>query len=208
MNFDWFLILFSMIGLRMDGRRANELRKMTCKLNVIPRSDGSAFLEVGNTKILCVIYGPREARHRNKIIHDQAFLSCEYRMATFSMSERRRHGRGGDRKSYEIAAYIRQAFEKIIMTTLYPRSQIDIYIQVLQADGGKNILIRCSENPFMVVVIHNLRIYPYIWIWIFSYRFFSCFLRNDGDLYQCYNLGIDRCRNRHDGLPMRHDSRS
>jgi ribonuclease PH len=32
---------------------------------------------------------------------------------------------------------IRQTFESVVMTALYPRSQIDIYIQVLQADGGE-----------------------------------------------------------------------
>jgi exosome complex component RRP41 len=36
----------------------------------------------------------------------------------------------------EAAMVIRQTFEAAIMTNLYPRSQIDIYVQVLQADGG------------------------------------------------------------------------
>lgn len=41
-----------------------------------------------------------------------------------------------ERRSTEISLLIRQSFDAVIMTHLFPRSQIDIYIQVLQADGG------------------------------------------------------------------------
>ena len=47
-------------GLRIDGRRPNELRKLTCKLGVLHQADGSAFLEQGNTKILASVYGPHD----------------------------------------------------------------------------------------------------------------------------------------------------
>jgi exosome complex component RRP41 len=90
---------------------------------------------MGNTKVLCAIYGPREARHKSKIHQDRALLFCEYSMATFSMGERRKKSKGG-RKFTEYSILIQQALEKTVITSLYPRSQIDIYIQVLQADGG------------------------------------------------------------------------
>lgn len=47
-------------GLRMDGRRPDELRKIRCKLGIFARSDGSAYIEQGNTKVLVAVYGPRE----------------------------------------------------------------------------------------------------------------------------------------------------
>ncbi|CAI8055943.1 Exosome complex component RRP41 [Geodia barretti] len=56
-------------------------------------------------------------------------------MATFSASERRKRTRG-DRKSVETSLALRQMFESVIMRELYPQSKIDIYIQVLQSDGG------------------------------------------------------------------------
>ncbi|XP_034904848.1 exosome complex component RRP41 homolog isoform X2 [Populus alba] len=40
------------------------------------------------------------------------------------------------RRSTEISLVIRQTMEECILTNLMPRSQIDIYVQVLQADGG------------------------------------------------------------------------
>lgn len=40
------------------------------------------------------------------------------------------------RRSTEISLVIRQTMEASILTDLMPRSQIDIFVQVLQADGG------------------------------------------------------------------------
>jgi exosome complex component RRP41 len=47
-------------GLRLDGRRPDELRKIKCRLGIFSRSEGSAYIEHGNTKVLVAIYGPRE----------------------------------------------------------------------------------------------------------------------------------------------------
>lgn len=41
------------------------------------------------------------------------------------------------RRSTEISLLLKQTFEAAIMSHLFPRSQIDIFVQVLQADGGK-----------------------------------------------------------------------
>lgn len=40
------------------------------------------------------------------------------------------------RRTLELAAAIKSTFEPVIQTNLYPRTQIDIYIQVIQQDGG------------------------------------------------------------------------
>lgn len=41
------------------------------------------------------------------------------------------------RRLVEFAAAVKATFEPVIQTHLYPRSQIDIFIQVLQQDGGE-----------------------------------------------------------------------
>jgi exosome complex component RRP41 len=43
------------------------------------------------------------------------------------------------RRSLEVAAFIRQTFEPVVLTTQFPRSQIDIYLQVFQNDGGMTV---------------------------------------------------------------------
>lgn len=61
-------------------------------------------------------------------------------MAPFSTGERKKKSKG-DRRSQEISLVLRQTFESVIMMHLFPRSSIDIYVQVLQADGGT----RCAR---------------------------------------------------------------
>jgi hypothetical protein len=65
---------------------------------------------------------------KGKAIHDQALINCQYSMAVFSTGERRRRPRG-DRKSVEMTLHLKQTFEAAILTNLYPRSQIDIFIE-------------------------------------------------------------------------------
>ncbi|KAM6571343.1 hypothetical protein CsatA_015423 [Cannabis sativa] len=90
---------------------------------------------MGNTKVVAAVYGPREVQNRSQLLNDQALVRCEYSMANFSTGDRMRKPKG-DRRSTEISLVIRQAMEACIMTHLMPRSQIDIFVQVLQADGG------------------------------------------------------------------------
>ncbi|KAG0576565.1 hypothetical protein M758_5G084100 [Ceratodon purpureus] len=122
-------------GLRLDGRRPHEMRHMHAVVGVVPSADGSALFHMGNTKVMAVVYGPHEVSNRTHQLHDRALVRCEYSMATFSTGERRRRGKT-DRRSTELSLVIGQTMEAAIMTHLLPRTQIDIYVQVLQADGG------------------------------------------------------------------------
>uniref|UniRef100_A0A672KLJ8 Putative exosome complex component RRP41 n=1 Tax=Sinocyclocheilus grahami TaxID=75366 RepID=A0A672KLJ8_SINGR len=81
---------------------------------------------------VCVIY---PYCSRSKSLHDRAVINCQYSMATFSTAERKRRPHG-DRKSSEMSLHLKQTFEAAVLTELYPRSQIDIYVKILQADGG------------------------------------------------------------------------
>lgn len=47
-------------GLRVDGRRALELRQIRMRMGVFGQADGSAYIEHGNTKVLATVYGPRQ----------------------------------------------------------------------------------------------------------------------------------------------------
>lgn len=50
-------------GLRLDGRRPAELRGLSAKLSILPQVDGSALFEVGNTRIMATVTGPREVHY-------------------------------------------------------------------------------------------------------------------------------------------------
>lgn len=104
-------------------------------MGVFKQADGSAYIEMGNTKALATVYGPHEVTTKSKILHDRVLLNCQFSMATFSTGERKKRPKG-DRRSTETSLLIRRTFEAAILTQLYPRSQIDIYVQILQADGS------------------------------------------------------------------------
>ncbi|CAH1985876.1 unnamed protein product [Acanthoscelides obtectus] len=129
--------LLSKIGLRLDGRRAHELRRIRCKLGVFTEPDGSAYMEQGLTKVLAAVYGPHQGS-KSKAHHDNCLINCQFSMAVFSTTDRKKRPRG-DRKSTELSMHLQQALESVIKTELYPWSQIDVYVEVLHADGGKTV---------------------------------------------------------------------
>uniref|UniRef100_A0A8V5GR93 Putative exosome complex component RRP41 n=1 Tax=Melopsittacus undulatus TaxID=13146 RepID=A0A8V5GR93_MELUD len=121
--------LLSDDGFRLDGRRPREIRSLRMRLGLFPRADGSAYIEQGNTKVVALVYGPREVRGpRSRSAPDQAVLRCRFSLAPFSGPERRR---GSD-----LTLRLQQSLEAAVLTHLYPRSQIDVYVQVLQSDGS------------------------------------------------------------------------
>lgn len=51
---------YSLALLRVDGRRWNELRRCHAQIRTQAAADGSSYLEVGNTKVMCVVTGPTD----------------------------------------------------------------------------------------------------------------------------------------------------
>ncbi|PVU85713.1 hypothetical protein BB560_006831 [Smittium megazygosporum] len=153
------LIFSEYLGLRIDGRRANELRKITCKTNVIDYTDGSAYFEQGNTKILVGILGPREAKQRSASQTTQVTLNVEFLVSPFSSVERKKRSKY-DRRSVEIATSIKQTFEHVIIGQLFPRSQIDIFIHLLQQDGG--VLEACINATCLALIDAGIPMTDYV----------------------------------------------
>jgi len=121
-------------GVRLDGRRYNELRPIRIEAGVLKRADGSAYIEWGGNKILAAVYGPREAHPRHIQDPARALVQCRYNMAPFSVSDRKRPG--PDRRSVEISKVISEAFSSVVFKEQFPRTSVDIFIEVLQADAG------------------------------------------------------------------------
>ena len=136
-------------GLRVDGRRPHEVRRVRCRLGLFGWADGSTLFEQGNTKVLAVVHGPRELQRRSEGSHDAAVLHVEYSMAPFAASERRRR-RVGDRRNVDAATAVRQSLACVIDAQQYPRSAIDISLYVLQADGG---VLAASINAATLALI-------------------------------------------------------
>ncbi|OGS61118.1 MAG: exosome complex exonuclease Rrp41 [Euryarchaeota archaeon RBG_19FT_COMBO_69_17] len=134
-------------GVRLDGRRFDELRPIRIEAGVLGRADGSAYVEWGGNKVLAAVYGPREAHPRHLQDPARALVQCRYNMAPFSVSDRKRPG--PDRRSVEISKVISEAFSSVIFKEQFPRTSVDIFIEVLQADAGT----RCAGLTAAAVAI-------------------------------------------------------
>ena len=121
-------------GLRVDGRRIDELRPLKIEVGILDKADGSAYVEHGRNKILAAVYGPREAHPKHIALADRAVIRCRYHMAPFSTDERK--SPAPSRRELELSKVIRESLEPAIMSEYFPRSTIDIFIEVLQADAG------------------------------------------------------------------------
>jgi exosome complex component RRP41 len=121
-------------NLRADGRNIDELRPLKIEAGVLKKADGSAYLEIGGNKILAAVYGPRELHVRRIMRPDMAVIRCRYNMAPFSVGDRKRPG--PDRRSVEISKITADALRPAIFLERFPRSTIDVFIEVLEAEGG------------------------------------------------------------------------
>ena len=121
-------------GLRIDGRRPDEMRPLKIEAGVLSRADGSAYVEWGLNKVMAAVYGPRECHPRHLQNTERAHVQCNYNMASFSVDDRKKPG--PDRRSHEISKIISEALTRVVFTEYFPRTSIDVYIEVLQANAG------------------------------------------------------------------------
>jgi exosome complex component RRP41 len=126
-------------GIRLDGRKSNELRPLKLQVGVLPNADGSAYIEHGKNKILAAAFGPREVHPKHLMLQDRMVLKVRYHMAPFSVQERK--SPAPSRREVELSKVIKESLEPALFLELYPRTGVDVFIEVLQADGGT----RCAS---------------------------------------------------------------
>ncbi|MDQ3872502.1 MAG: exosome complex exonuclease Rrp41 [Thermoproteota archaeon] len=125
-------------GKRTDGRDIDELRTVKITVGPVKNADGSAFIEFGKNKILAAVYGPREVHPKHMALPDRCVLRCRYHMSPFSTDTRKNPA--PSRREVEISKVMREALEPALMLEDYPRAAIDVFVEVLQSDGGS----RCA----------------------------------------------------------------
>ena len=125
-------------GIRCDGRRIDQLRNISLKVGVLKNADGSAYIEFGKNKILAGVFGPRDVHPKHMADSDTGILRCRYHMSPFSVTERKNPA--PSRREIEISKVIKEAFQPAVILKDFPRTVVDVFIEVLQADGGS----RCA----------------------------------------------------------------
>ncbi|KAL8811086.1 MAG: hypothetical protein Q9223_007481 [Gallowayella weberi] len=145
---------YSLALLRLDGRRWNELRRMHAQISTQPTADGSSYLEMGNTKVVCTVAGPAEGRRAaggggGSSGDANATVQVEIGIAGFSGVDRKRRGKG-DKRTSEMQMTIANAFSNTLFTNLYPHSTILITLHVLSQDGS--ILAACLNAATLALI--------------------------------------------------------
>lgn len=135
---DTDVVLLDSDGIRCDGRKVNETRKVTIKAGVLKNANGSAYIEFGDNKILAGVFGPRDVHPKHMSDTDTGILRCRYHMSPFSVTERKNPA--PSRREIEISKVIKEALEPAVMLEQFPRTAVDVFIEILQADGGS----RCA----------------------------------------------------------------
>ena len=135
---DTDVVLLDENGIRCDGRKVNETRKVTIKAGVLKNADGSAYIEFGDNKILAGVFGPRDVHPKHMANTDTGIIRCRYHMSPFSVTERKNPA--PSRREIEISKVIKEALEPALILDQFPRTAVDVFIEILQADGGS----RCA----------------------------------------------------------------
>lgn len=132
------MVLLDENGMRCDGRRVDQTRRVSIEAGVLKNANGSAYIEFGDNKILAGVYGPRDVHPKHMSDSDTGILRCRYHMEPFSVSERKNPA--PSRREIEISKVIKEALLPAVMLEQFPRTAVDVYIEVLQSDGGS----RCA----------------------------------------------------------------
>jgi len=124
---------------RFDNRDFSQLRPISAKVGIIPRADGSAMFQIGNTIAYAAVYGPRNLHPRFLQDPTKGILRCNYNMMPFSGSGERVRP-GGSRRSKEISFVTEHALLPVLDLSEFPNSVVDVFIELPQTDAGS----RCA----------------------------------------------------------------
>lgn len=122
--------------MRVDGRKADELRRVKITRNYIKSAEGSVLIEMGDTVVICT------ATVENTVPpflkgQGTGWVTAEYAMLPRSSAQRiqRERGKVGGR-TYEIQRLIGRSLRSVVDMNALGERSILIDCDVVQADGG------------------------------------------------------------------------
>lgn len=104
---------------------ANYGRPLTCEVNLLSQSDGSASFSQGDSNALAAVYGPAEVKIAKELI-DKATIEVVYKPKS---------GLPGCEDKF-MERLVRNTCESLILTDLHPRTLITVIIQEMQNSGS------------------------------------------------------------------------
>ena len=129
---------------RKDGRKNYEQRKINLKLNVIPSSISSFYLEFGSNKFLLSLFGPKFSI--NKKIH----CCCNFKTIFLETLEK-----SVNFKSFgKINLFVSSIIENVTISNLFPNSKFFVLIRKIKTDGNwASLLVWASQ---ILILLANI----------------------------------------------------
>ncbi|XP_042869797.1 exosome complex component MTR3-like [Penaeus japonicus] len=144
-------------NMRRDGRSAVDHRKLFMSLGIISQAKGSSYVELGNTKVCCGVYGPKDVQRGNDF-KMSCQVVCEVKMAPFSCPVRKPPQ--PDKQQKEMSRQLKEALETVIVLDKFPKSQIDVYVTVIEDDGG--LLAACITAAGLALCHASIDVYDLV----------------------------------------------
>ena len=130
---------------RLDGRKFDEMRKISAKVGVIRQADGSAMFKIGDTVAYAAVYGPRDLHPKFLQNPQKGVLRCKYNMMPFSGAGDRVRP-GGNRRSKELSMVIEKALVPVLNLDEFPNAVVDLFIEFPQTDAGTRCAGICAAS--------------------------------------------------------------
>lgn len=148
----------------MDGRRWNELRQFSCRINTHPNAaDGSSYVRQGNSTVLCLVKGPMDPSYasgtggrQNK---DGPVLNITITYPPFAGIDRKKRRRT-DKRLAELSIILKRCFLKTIILQNYNRTVIEANLTILSFDGG--LLATCCNAMTLALIDAGILLYDYV----------------------------------------------
>lgn len=130
---------------RADGRTLEQTRALVVALDVVRASAGSAYVELGDTKVSCAVYGPRHPARAADASVARGLVDVDVRFAPFALGEDIHAS--GDKSltssaptaaESRCADALRRALAPVILTETFAKTQVDIYVTVIDARGSED----------------------------------------------------------------------
>ncbi len=124
--------------MRIDGRKAEEMRPVKVERSFLKHAEGSLFIEVGETKVLCTATVEEKVPPFLRAT-GQGWVTAEYGMlprATKTRTPREAATGRASGRTFEIQRLIGRSLRAVIDLTKLGERTILVDCDVIQADGG------------------------------------------------------------------------
>jgi ribonuclease PH len=143
--------------IRSDGRRPNELRPVTIVPGYLPHAEGSALIDMGDTRVLCAVT-VEDRLPRFALGTGSGWITAEYGMlprSTLTRTSRETSGRSG--RTAEIQRLIGRSLRSVTQMDLLGERTFVVDCDVLKADGGTRTASITGAYVALAQGIHTLK---------------------------------------------------